>query len=137
MENIFRVHLFIMFGWQNMIHIIVSIKKNIKKKSSIIFAKVLFLLLSKDVIEIIKKLLYRKRDLDFNISQKHVETPFPDKTRLDDVIRRIKEIISFTLILHSAVCDSGLLLLRKKTHLWWPMNTKYFIQIATKNGAFL
>lgn len=86
----------------------ISLKNN-KRKSSIpsIFAKLFFLLSSKEIIEIIEKLLYRKRHLDFEISQKHVEISFPDKTRrLDDAIKRIKEIISFILILHSTVGDT-------------------------------
>lgn len=62
--------------------------KNIKRKYSIlsIFAKILFLLLSKEVIEIIKKLLYRKRNLDFEISQKHIEILFRIKS--DDWMTR-------------------------------------------------
>lgn len=75
MENIFRVHLFIMFGWRNIIHII-NFKKYIERKSSIHIAKVLFLQLSKNVIEMIKKLLYRKQGLYFEILQKQIEIPF-------------------------------------------------------------
>lgn len=98
----------------------ISLKNN-KRKFSILsmFAKLLFLLSSKEVIEIIEKLLYRKRHLDFEISQKHVEISFPDKTgRLDDATKRIKEIISFTLILHSTVRDAvDYIYYKKKPHL--------------------
>lgn len=76
--------------------------------------------------------------LGLEISQKYVEAPFPDKTRLDDAIKGIKETISFTLILSSAVRDAVVCLYYGKKHIYndlWIRSTLY--ELPPKNWVFL
>lgn len=135
-ENIFHVYIFILFDWQNIIRIIVSVVENNSGSLNQIRKSSISAIIQRCYKSNKRIVIYHKNETEARDITK-VEALFPDKTRLDDTIKRIKETISFTLILSSTLRDAVVCLYYGKKHIYndlWIRSTLY--ELPRKNWTF-